>query len=48
MQVVVAADMLFSDAENLDATCQTLGIKFIYSSSKGVFSCVFVGLGQNL
>ena len=47
MQVVVAADMLFSDAENLDATCQTLGIKFIYSSSKGVFSCVFVGLGQN-
>lgn len=46
-QVVVAADMLFSDAEALDATCQASGIKFIYTSSKGVFASVFVSLGQN-
>jgi len=39
--------MLFADAEELDTTCQSLGIKFIYSSSKGVFSCVFTSLGKD-
>ena len=39
--------MLFSDAEQLDATCQAAGIKFIYTSSKGLFAAVFVNLGEN-
>ena len=39
--------MLFADAEQLDEACQAQGIKFIYSSSKGVFSAVFVSLGKD-